>query len=83
METQQAGDACEEILVERNDGGERLAGLRIAQPQPMFAGRISYDDVTAFDAGLVRKQRADRARIDCGGGLEPVRRGIEDDRDGG
>ena len=83
MEAQQAGDACDEILVERDDRGERPAGCRLAQPQPMFAGRIPDDDMASVDPGQVGEKRTKRARIDRGGGLEPIRRGVEDDRDGG
>lgn len=49
----------------------------------MLAGGICDDEVAPLDAGLIGKQSADRARINCGGGLEPVRRGVEDHRDGG
>lgn len=83
MEAQQAGDAGDEILVERNDGGERAAGLGVTQPQPMLAGRIGDDDVASVDPRLVGEQRAERARIDRGGGLVSLRRGVQDDRDGG
>jgi hypothetical protein len=83
VEAQQTGDPREEILVERDDGGERLAGLRIAQPQPMFAGRIGDNDVASVDPGLVGEQRAERARIDRGDGLVSLRRGVQNDRDGG
>nr|WP_237241253.1 hypothetical protein [Sphingomonas koreensis] len=64
METQQAEDALDEVLVERDDRGERPAGRRIAQPQPMLAGRVSDDDMPAVDSGLVGEQRAQRQRID-------------------
>jgi hypothetical protein len=83
VEAQQAGDAGDEILVERNDGGERAAGLGVTQPQPMLAGRIGDDDVASVDPRLVGEQRAERARIDRGGGLVSLRRGVQDDRDGG
>ena len=83
METQQAGDAGNEILVERNDGSERAARLRITQPQPMLAGRVGDDDMAAVDPGQVGEQRAQRARRDRGGGLKSLRRGVENDRDGG
>ena len=83
METQQAGDAGDEILVERDDRGERSADLRVAQPQPMLAGRIGRDDMASVDPGHVGEQRAERARINRGGGLEALRRGVQNDRDGG
>lgn len=83
METQQAGDAGDEILVERNDGSERAARLRIAQPQPMLARRVGDDDMAPFNTGQVGEQRAERAWIDRSGGLESIRRGVENDRDGG
>ena len=51
VETQQAGDAGDEILVERNDRGERAARLRITQPQPMLAGRIGDDNMPSIDPG--------------------------------
>lgn len=51
METQQAGDAGDEVLVERNDSGEPLTGRRIAQPQPMLTGRVGDDDMAPFDPG--------------------------------
>jgi hypothetical protein len=83
VEPQQAGDAGDEILVERDNRGERFARCRIAQPQPMLAGRVGDDDVAPVDSGQVGEQRAERARIDRGGGLESLRCGVEDDRDGG
>lgn len=49
VEAQQAGDAGEEILVERDDGRERPAGLRIAQPKPVLAGRVGDDDMASVD----------------------------------
>lgn len=49
----------------------------------MLAGRICDDDMASFDAGEISEQRAERVRIDRGSGLESVRRGVEDDRDGG
>jgi hypothetical protein len=83
VEAQQAGDAREEILVERDDRSKRPAGRRLAQPQPMLAGRIPDDDMASVDPGQVGEQRAERMRIDRCGGLESVRRGVENDRDGG
>ncbi len=53
MKAQQTRDAREEILVERDDGGERLTGLRVTQPQPMFASRVGDDDVAPFDTRQV------------------------------
>jgi hypothetical protein len=53
VKAQQAGDAGEEILVERDDRGERLARLGVAQPQAMFAGRIGDDDMASVDPGQV------------------------------
>ena len=83
METQQARDTGDEVLVERDDCGERPAGRRIAQPQPMLAGRIGDDDMASVDPGQVSEKRAQRAWIDCAGGVESVRRGVENNRDGG
>ena len=83
METQQARDAGDEILVERDDGGERLTGRRRAEPKPMLARSVGDDDMASVDAGQVGEQRAERARIDRRGGLESIRRGVENDRDGG
>ena len=83
MKAQQARDPGDEVLVERNDRGERLARCRIAQPQPMLAGRVGDDDMAAVDPGQVGEQRAQRARRDRGGGLKSLRRGVENDRDGG
>lgn len=83
MEPQQAGDAGDEILVERDDRGERLARRRVAQPKPMLAGRVGDDDMAPVDSGQVGEQRAERARIDRGGGRKSLRCGVEDDRDGG
>lgn len=83
MEAQEAGDAGEEILVERDDRGERPSRRRVAQPQPMLAGRVRDDDMATFDPGKVGEQRAQRARIDPGGGLESLRCCVENDRDGG
>ena len=83
MEAQQAGDPRDEILVERYYGGERPAGRRIAQPQAMLAGRVGDDDMAAVDPGDVGEQCAQCVRIDRGGGLESLRRGVQNDRDGG
>lgn len=83
MEAQQAGDARDEILVERNDGGERAAGLGVTQPKPMLAGRVGDDDMASVDPGLVGEQRAERARIDRGSGRKSLRCSVQDDRDGG
>ena len=49
----------------------------------MLAGRVGDDDVASVDARFVGEQRAERARIDRSGGLESIRRGVENDRDGG
>lgn len=49
----------------------------------MFAGRIPDDDMASIDPGMVGEQRAERARIDRGGGLVALRRGVQNDRDGG
>jgi hypothetical protein len=62
VKAQQARDPGDEVLVERNDRGERLARCRIAQPQPMLAGRVGDDDMAAVDPGQVGEQRAQRAR---------------------
>ncbi len=83
MEAQQTGDAGEEILVERDDGCERPARRWVAQPQPVLSGRVGDDDMASIDPGKVSEQLAERVRIDRGCGLESVRRGIENDRDGG
>ncbi|EZP81815.1 hypothetical protein BV97_02473 [Novosphingobium resinovorum] len=83
MEAQKAGDPRYEILVERDDGSERPAGLRVAQPQPMLACRIGDDDMASVDSSQVGEQPAERARIDRGSGREPLRCGVQDDRDGG
>lgn len=83
MKAQQAGDARNEILIKWNYRSERPAGCRLAQPQPMFAGRIPDDDMASVDPGQVGEQRAERAWIDRGGGLVSLRRGVQNDRDGG
>lgn len=83
MEAQQADDAREKILVERDHGGKRTARLRIAQPQPMLTGGIGDDDMAPVDAGPIGEQRAECARIDRGGRLESIRCGVENDRDSG
>jgi len=49
----------------------------------MFAGRVGDDDMASVDPGQVGEQRAKRARIDRGGGRESLRRGVQNDRDGG
>lgn len=49
----------------------------------MLAGRIGDDNMASVDPGQVREQRAQRTRIDRGGGLESIRCGVENDRDGG
>ena len=48
----------------------------------MIAGRIPDDDMASVDPGQVGEKRTKRARIDRGGGLEPIRCGVENDRDG-
>ena len=48
----------------------------------MFARRIGHDDMAAVDSGQVGEQRTKCARIDRGGSAEPIRCGIENDRDG-
>ena len=83
VETQQAGDAGDEILVERNDRGERLALCGIAQPKPMLACRVGDDHMASFDPRHVGEQSAERARINRRGGRKSIRRGVENDRDGG
>ena len=83
MEAQQAGDAGEEILVERDDCCERPARRRVAQPQPMLSGCIGDNDMASVDPGQIGVQRAERARIDRGGGRKSLRCGVQDDRDGG
>jgi hypothetical protein len=83
MEAQQAGDAGDEILVERYDGGERLTGCRRAEPKPMLARCIGDDDMATVDPGEVCKQRTQRTRIDRGGGFKSFRRCVQNDRDGG
>ena len=83
METQQARNASDEIFVERNDGGERLAGRYRAEPKPMLSRCVGYDDMAPVDPGQVRKQRSQRARIDRGRCLESLRCGVQNDRDGG
>jgi hypothetical protein len=83
VEAQQAGDAGDEIPVERDDGGERAARLGVPQPQPMLARCVGDDDMASVDSGLVGEQRTERARIDRGGGLVSLRRGVQNDRDGG
>ncbi len=49
----------------------------------MLAARIGDDNMASIDPGQVSEQRAQRARIDRGGGLESIRRGVQNDRDGG
>jgi len=49
----------------------------------MLAGRIGDDNMPSIDPGQVGEQRAECARIDRSGGLESIRRGVENDRDGG
>jgi hypothetical protein len=49
----------------------------------MLAGRVSDDDMASVDPGQVGEQRAECARINRSGGLESIRRGVENDRDGG
>lgn len=49
----------------------------------MFASRIPDDDMAPIGPGQVGEQRAERARIDRGGGLVSLRRGVQNDRDGG
>ncbi len=49
----------------------------------MLARRVGDDDMAAVDPGQVGEQRAQRARIDRGGGLESFRCCVENDRDGG
>lgn len=83
VEAQQAGDAGKEVFVERDDGGKRPPRRCLAQPQPMFAGRIRHNNMASVDPGQICEQRAERARIDRGCGLESLRRGVENDRDGG
>lgn len=83
VEAQQARNTRDEILVERDNGSERPARLRIAQPKPMLAGCIGDDDVASVDARFVGEQCAECARIDRSGSLESFRRGVQNDRDGG
>ena len=64
------------------NSGEQVTRCRIAQPQPMLAGRIGDDDMASVDSSQIGEQRAERARIDRRGGLEPIRCGVENDRDG-
>ena len=49
----------------------------------MLAGRICDDDMASFNSGLIGEQSAERAWIDRSGGLEAIRCGVENDRDGG
>jgi hypothetical protein len=49
----------------------------------MLTCSIGNHDVTTFDPGLIGEERAERARIDRGGGRISLRRCIQDDRDGG
>ncbi|WP_287459688.1 hypothetical protein [Sphingomonas sp.] len=49
----------------------------------MLSARIIDDDVAAFDPGQVREQRAQRTRIDRGGGRKSLRRSVQNNRDGG
>lgn len=83
MEAQQAGDPGEEVLVQRNDRRKRSARLGVAQPEPMLAGRIGNYDMPAVDTGQIGEQRAERARIDRRSVAETLRRGVEDNGDGG
>src|SRR3546814_20226091 len=64
VESQQARDAGDEILVEWDNCGERLARRRRAEPQPMLARSVGDDDMASVDSSHVGKQRAQRARID-------------------
>ena len=83
MEAREARHPGSEILVERDEGGERCAGCWITQPQPVIARGIGDDDMATVGARLVEEQRAERMRIDALRALKPLRRGIENDGDGG
>src|SRR3546814_4090756 len=81
--SQQARDAGDEILVEWDNCGERLARRRRAEPQPMLARSVGDDDMASVDSSHVGKQRAQRARIDRDGRLKSLRCCVQNDRDGG
>ena len=49
----------------------------------MLASRIGDDNMATVYPSQVNEQRAERARIDRGGGLKSLRCCVEDDRDGG
>src|SRR3546814_12995991 len=68
--SQQARDAGDEILVEWDNCGERLARRRRAEPQPMLARSVGDDDMASVDSSHGGKQRAQRARIDRDGRLK-------------
>lgn len=82
METKQTSDASDEILVERNDRGERSASRRVAQPKAVFSCGVGDDNMASVDTDLIGEQCAERARIDGNGGVESIRSCVENDRDG-
>ena len=49
----------------------------------MLSGCIGDNDMASVDPGQIGEQRAERARIDRGGGRKSLRCGVQDDRDGG
>lgn len=49
----------------------------------MLTSGIGNDDMASFNSSLIGEQLAECAGINRSGGLESIRCGVENDRDGG